>query len=277
MGAALEVRELGTVPYAEALALQEELREARRRGACPDTLLLLEHPPVITLGRSHRPENLLLDREALAERGVEIFEVARGGDVTYHAPGQLVGYPIVDLAARGSRDVHAWLRTLEEGVGAACSELGVGWRRVAGWTGVFVDEPDPAARPRKLASIGVGLRGWVTHHGFALDVDLDLGGFDMIVPCGLGGVEMTSLARELGARVARRPRRPRPRRRASRLPGTARIALQSRTRSLQFGRPQVAAREHASGRRPRAASRRRAKSKQSASEVEQDLTSCRAT
>jgi len=203
MGAALEVRELGRVPYAEALALQEELREARRRGACPDTLLLLEHPPVVTLGRSHRSEHLLLDRAALAARGIELFEVARGGDATYHGPGQLVGYPIVDLAARGAPDVHAWLRTLEEGVGAACAALGVPWRRIEGWTGVFAAAGEPGARPRprKLASIGVGLRGWVTHHGFALDVDLDLAGFEAIVPCGLAEVEMSSLARELGARA----------------------------------------------------------------------------
>jgi len=201
VGAALEVRELGRVPYAEALALQDTLRESRRRGECPDTLLLLEHPPVVTLGRSAKPEHLLLDREALARRGVELFEVPRGGDVTYHGPGQLVGYPIVDLAARGAPDVHRWLRTLEDAVGQACADLGVPWRRIEGWTGVFAADPDPAARPRKLASIGVGLRGWVTHHGFALDVDLDLAGFDPIVPCGLAGVEMSSLARELGERA----------------------------------------------------------------------------
>ena len=233
MGAALEVRELGRVRYAEGLALQDEVREARRRGQCPDTLLLLEHEPVVTLGRSHRAENLLLSREQLAARGVELFEVARGGDATYHGPGQLVGYPIVDLDARGSRDVHAWLRLLEEGVGAACAALGVPWRRIPGWTGVFAATPDgvrprtqggrrePAgaqraagerrrepepersatARPRKLASIGVGVRGWITTHGFALDVDLDLAGFEAIVPCGLAQVEMSSLARELGERA----------------------------------------------------------------------------
>ena len=137
----------------------------------------------MTLGRSAKGEHLLVDADALAARGVAVHEVARGGDVTYHGPGQLVGYPIVDLGARDARDVHAWLRTLEELLGEALVALGVPWRRVPGWTGVFVDAPDP--RPRKIASIGVGVRGWVTLHGFALNVDLDLAGFDAIVPCGL--------------------------------------------------------------------------------------------
>jgi len=196
----LAVRELGQISYRDALALQDELVAARRRGQGTDTLLLLEHPPVVTLGRSAHDEHLLLAEDALAARGIELVEVARGGDVTYHAPGQLVGYPIVDLAARDARDVHAWLRTLEELLGAALAELGVPWRRVPGWTGVFVDTPE-GTRPRKIASIGVGVRGWVTLHGFALNVDLDLSGFDVIVPCGLSGVEMTSIARELGPRA----------------------------------------------------------------------------
>jgi lipoyl(octanoyl) transferase len=196
----LAVQELGQVSYRDALALQDELVAARRRGEGADTLLLLEHPPVVTLGRSAHSEHLLVAEDALAARGVELFEVARGGDVTYHAPGQLVGYPIVDLGARDARDVHAWLRTLEEILGAALAELGVPWRRVPGWTGVFVDTPDDT-RPRKIASIGVGVRGWVTLHGFALNVDVDLAGFDAIVPCGLSAVEMTSIARELGDRA----------------------------------------------------------------------------
>ncbi len=200
MAPPLAVRELGRVAYADALALQDELVAARRRGAVPDTLLLLEHPPVVTVGRSGRAEHLLLPPEALAARGVALHEVARGGDVTYHAPGQLVGYPIVDLAARGAPDVPAWLRTLEDAVGEALAALGVPWCRQPGWTGVFVDAPG-AARPRKIASIGIGVRGWVSCHGFALNVDVDLAGFDAIVPCGLHGVEMTSVARELGARA----------------------------------------------------------------------------
>ena len=197
----LAVRELGQVSYRDALALQHELVAARRRGEGEDTLLLLEHPPVVTLGRSAHVEHLLVPQDALAARGVELFEVARGGDVTYHAPGQLVGYPIVDLAARDARDVHAWLRTLEELLGEALVALGVPWRRVPGWTGVFVADEREGARPRKIASIGVGVRGWVTLHGFALNVDLDLAGFDAIVPCGLSAVEMTSIARELGDRA----------------------------------------------------------------------------
>jgi lipoyl(octanoyl) transferase len=197
----LAVRELGRVSYRDALTLQDELVAARRRGECADTLLLLEHPAVVTLGRSAHGEHLLVPEDALAARGVELFEVARGGDVTYHAPGQLVGYPIVDLGARDARDVHAWLRTLEELLGEALVALGVPWRRVAGWTGVFVADEREGVPPRKIASIGVGVRGWVTLHGFALNVDLDLAGFDAIVPCGLHAVEMTSVARELGDRA----------------------------------------------------------------------------
>ncbi|MEM7411479.1 MAG: lipoyl(octanoyl) transferase LipB [Myxococcota bacterium] len=193
----LQVRELGCVPYDEALALQERVVAERRAGHCPDTLLLLEHPPVVTQGRSAKPSNLRWTPEEFAQKGVALHEVARGGDVTYHAPGQLVGYPIVDLAARDARDVHAWLRRLEENLGRALTGLGVAWCRVPGWTGVFVETP-ALARARKIASIGIGVRGWVTYHGFALNVDIDLGGFDCIVPCGLEAVDMTSVAAELG-------------------------------------------------------------------------------
>jgi lipoate-protein ligase B len=129
-----------------------------------------------------------------------VHRVSRGGDITYHAPGQLVGYLILDLDARGERDVHAFLRSIEAMLGEALSELGVPTRTLAGYTGLFVrsGEGEPAAaRPRKIASIGVGVRGWVTYHGFALNVDPDLSGFDAIVPCGLDFVEMTSIAREL--------------------------------------------------------------------------------
>ena len=188
---------LGTVPYAEALAHQEAALEARRAGRAPDRLLLLEHPAVVTLGRSAREENLRVQRDELARRGIEVFEVPRGGDVTFHGPGQLVGYLIADLAADGAPDVHAHLRRIEAGLGAALLALGVASRTVPGRTGVFVDDP-AALVPRKIASIGVGVRGWVSWHGFALDVDMDLAGFDVIVPCGLADVEMTSLARELG-------------------------------------------------------------------------------
>jgi len=193
------VERLGCVPYAEALRLQERLVEERRRGAAPDRLLLLEHPRVVTLGRSARQASLLVSPEELARRGIGLFEVARGGDATYHAPGQLVGYLIADLAARGAPDVHVFLRRLESALAEALGRLGVAPRMLAGRTGVFVDDalrPEPA---RKIASIGVGLRGGVSHHGFALNVTLDPAEFAVIVPCGLRDVAMTSVARELGA------------------------------------------------------------------------------
>ena len=192
----LEVRELGCVPYGEALALQEQLVAERRQGHCPDTLLLLEHPPTVTLGRSADAAHLLMTRAEMVDRGIDLHEIARGGDVTYHAPGQLVGYPIVDLAARDAKDVHAWLRRLEADLGSALAGLGLAWCRKPGWTGVFVETP-PGRPARKIASIGIGVRGWVTYHGFALNVDLDLDGFGCIVPCGLHDVEMTSVASEL--------------------------------------------------------------------------------
>lgn len=198
---------LGCIPYADALALQERAVEQRRSGAAPDRLLLLEHPRVVTLGRSFRRESLLVGREELARRGIGLFEVARGGDATYHAPGQLVGYLIADLAARGEPDVHRYLRRLEAALGRALRGLGVAPRAVPGRTGVFVDDPGRPAPARKIASIGVGLRGWVTCHGFALNVTLDPAEFDVIVPCGLRDVAMTSVARELGAAASDLPER----------------------------------------------------------------------
>ena len=193
----LAVEWLGRVPYGEALALQERRIEARRRGAVPDALLLLEHPPVITLGRRGREEHVLAPAAVLAARGIEVHRVGRGGDVTYHGPGQLVGYLVVDLAARGEADAGALLRRIEAALVAACADLGVAGYTRAGQTGVFATPgaPGPA---RKVASIGVGLRGWISWHGFALNVTLDPAEFDVIVPCGLHDVAMTSLARELG-------------------------------------------------------------------------------
>ncbi len=202
MARELAIEWLGTVPYREALELQEKCVEARRAGAAADKLLLLEHPPVITLGRGARSDTLLVSGTELAARGIDVHRVSRGGDITYHAPGQLVGYLILDLAARGERDVHAFLRSIEAMLGDALLELGVPTRTLSGYTGLFVqsgEDASAAARPRKIASIGVGVRGWVTYHGFALNVDPDLSGFDAIVPCGLDFVEMTSIARELAA------------------------------------------------------------------------------
>jgi lipoate-protein ligase B len=194
----LRVEWLGRIGWREALEEQMKRVEARRAGAGPDTLLLLEHPAVITLGRRFEPAHLRESREALAARGVPVLEAARGGSVTFHGPGQLVGYLVVDLAARSAADVHAFLRGIESDLMAAARELGVATRACPGRTGVFVDADGP---PRKLASIGVGLRGWVSFHGFALNVTLDPAAFSAIVPCGLADVAMTSLARELGPRA----------------------------------------------------------------------------
>jgi len=190
----LEVEWLGPLPYGRALDLQKQAVEDRAAGRTPDRLLLLEHPPAVTLGRSTKPENLLVPESELQARGIEIHRVARGGDVTYHGLGQLVGYPIVDLAARGAKDVVAWLRLMEEALIDALGAFGVDGAREPGKTGVFIPRTEPL---RKIASIGVGVRRWVTHHGFALNVTLDLSEFEVIVPCGLEGVEMTSVAVEL--------------------------------------------------------------------------------
>jgi lipoyl(octanoyl) transferase len=194
--APLRIEWLGRIGWREAWEAQRKRLEARRAGAGPDTLLLLEHPPVITLGRSSDPAHLRESPASLAARGIEVHEAARGGSVTYHGPGQLVGYLVVDLAARGAADVHRFLRGIEADLIAASADLGVAARALPGMTGVFADAP---GRPRKLASIGVGLRGWVSFHGFALNVSLDPAEFAPILPCGLEGIEMGSLARELGA------------------------------------------------------------------------------
>jgi lipoyl(octanoyl) transferase len=183
---------LGTLSYAEALELQRTLAHDRISGVIPqDVLLLVEHPPVVTLGRSSKGKHLLASPEFLASRGVELFEVERGGDVTFHGPGQLVGYPIVDLK-RHKQDLHWYLRQLEQSLIDSLATFGIPAEQNAGLTGVWT-------RGRKIASIGVHARDWVTWHGFALNVATDLSFFDLIVPCGINGVEMTSIARELGA------------------------------------------------------------------------------
>lgn len=191
----LVVEWLGRLGYREALGLQQRGVDALRREGAPDRLLLLEHAPVVTLGRSARPEHLLVPEAELARRGIELVAVARGGGVSFHGPGQLVGYLIADLARQGAPDLHAHLRGIEAALGRALGALGVPSRARAGLTGVFVERPEC----RKIASIGVGVRGWVSYHGFALNVGEDLSGFDVIVPCGLRDVAMTSVARELGA------------------------------------------------------------------------------
>jgi lipoyl(octanoyl) transferase len=181
--------DLGLRPYAEVLDLQRDVARRRIAGDVPeDVLLLVEHPPVVTMGRSTKDGTLLASREYLRDRGVDLFEVERGGDVTFHGPGQLVGYPIIDLK-RHRRDLHWYLRQLEETIIVALGALGVDASRSSRNTGVWVDG-------RKIASIGVHARDWVTWHGFALNVTTDLGYFDLIVPCGLPDVRMTSVARE---------------------------------------------------------------------------------
>jgi lipoyl(octanoyl) transferase len=182
---------LGLVPYGEALELQRATARARIRGELPDdVLLLVEHPPVVTLGRTAKAANLLLSPDALRARGVELFEVERGGDVTFHGPGQLVGYPVVDLK-RHRQDLHWYLRQVEDALIRTLAAFSISAERNPGRTGVWT-------RGRKIASIGVHARDWVTWHGFALNVTTDLSYFDLIIPCGIGGVVMTSIARELG-------------------------------------------------------------------------------
>jgi lipoate-protein ligase B len=181
---------LGATPYRDGLALQEGLVAARAAGRTGDWLLYPDHPPVLTVGRNPSEGSVLADPATLAARGVEVFEVARGGDVTWHGPGQLVGYLIVDLTPHG-RDLHKFLRGIEQGIIDALARWGVAGERSPGRTGVWVGG-------RKLASIGVAVRRWVSYHGFALNVAPDLSFFDLIHPCGLRGIEMTSLTRLLG-------------------------------------------------------------------------------
>lgn len=191
----LAIEWLGSVDYAKALTLQEEAVAARRAGSGRDRLLLLTHPAVITLGRGSKPENLLTPRAELTRRGIAVHEVARGGDVTFHGPGQLVGYPVLDLKRRGTPDVFAFLRALESCLIEALAAVGVRAKRWEGRTGVFVADTDPA---RKIASIGIGVKRWITYHGFALNITVDPDAFRDIVPCGLHDVAMTSVAEELG-------------------------------------------------------------------------------
>jgi lipoyl(octanoyl) transferase len=190
----LLVVDLGTRAYADALELQRAVARARIAGEVDqDVLLFVEHPPVITLGRSSSDAHVLASKDQLAARGVELFEVERGGDVTFHGPGQLVGYPIIDLK-RHKQDLHWYLRQVEETLIIALGQLGIPGERVSKYTGVWTGG-------RKIASIGVHARDWVTWHGFALNVSTELSWFDLIVPCGIPAVTMTSVSRELGRPV----------------------------------------------------------------------------
>src|SRR5206468_3310652 len=179
-----------------------------------DVLLLLEHPPVVTLGRAAKEKHLVASPEFLSAKGVEVFETERGGDVTYHGPGQLVGYPIVDLKQH-RQDLHWYLRKIEEALINALDDYGVPGERNSAYTGVWT-------RGKKIASIGVHARDWVTWHGFALNVTTDLSYFDLIVPCGIDGVGMTSIAREVGREPRARTHRGR---RAWRRAASAKIAV----------------------------------------------------
>jgi lipoyl(octanoyl) transferase len=200
----LFVTALGTMPYADALELQRAVARARIAGTVDeDVLLLVEHPPVVTLGRSTKDASLSTPLELLRARGVEVFEIERGGDVTFHGPGQLVGYPIVDLK-RHRRDLHWYLRQVEEALLRGVAPFGITSGRAPGYTGLWVGDAtaEGFAPRRKMASIGVHARDWVTWHGFALNVTREpLPYFDLIVPCGIAGVEMTSVSRELGRDV----------------------------------------------------------------------------
>lgn len=199
-----EVQWLGTVPYGRGLALQDDLVARRRDGAIPDQLLLLEHPHVLTLGRDAHREHILADAERRRALGVEVYEAGRGGDVTYHGPGQLVAYPIVDLAPDRC-DLHRYVRDLERVMLGVLAEFGIAATVIPGKTGVWVNEA-------KIGAIGVRVARWITSHGIALNVHSDLSFFDLIVPCGLPGSAVTSLAaltgrddtsvRDIGTRFA---------------------------------------------------------------------------
>jgi len=190
----ISVVQLGRVDYSTALKLQQTLVDLRKAGQVGDTLLLLEHPPVITLGRNAKRANVLVSEDQLSQSGVEIFECDRGGDVTYHGPGQLVGYPIFDLRGFTPRTgAVEFVRKLEEALIRTCADFGVATRRVPGMTGVWT-----LRNEAKVAAIGVHISRGVTSHGFALNVSTDLGHFKLIIPCGIGDKTVTSLDRALG-------------------------------------------------------------------------------
>ena len=219
---ACSIVDLGLIAYAEAWELQKRVVAARKAGAIEDVLLFCEHPHVITLGRSGNRANLLASESVLRQKGVEFFETSRGGDITYHGPGQIVGYPILNLGAI-RRDVVWYVRTLEEAMIRATADLGIAARREPGKTGIWVDADQVADRSKrdsslalgmtdqqaeKLAAIGVHISRWVTSHGFAYNVATDLRYFELIVPCGIADRKATSLEKLLGRRVSLEEIRP---------------------------------------------------------------------
>lgn len=187
---------LATVPYADALTLQHRLVDARKRGALNDTLLLLEHPPTFTLGRNGNDENILASSEYLRQLGIAVFRVERGGDVTYHGPGQLVGYPILDLH-NFRMDVGWFVRSMEEALILALGDFGIRGKRIEKLVGVWVEQSSPVQPEAKLVQIGARIEQWVTYHGFALNVDPNLAHFDLIIPCGISDKAVTSMTRVL--------------------------------------------------------------------------------
>jgi len=190
----LEVWDLGLIPYAEALALQSDLVVRRRTGDIRDQLLLLQHPHIITLGTASSHSHVLADESRRRDLGIDLIDVGRGGDVTYHGPGQLVAYPILDLKP-DRKDVHRYLRDLEAVLVRTLDEIGIRAEPVPDFTGVWVDG-------RKIAAIGVRVSsGWITSHGFALNMSNDLSYFETIVPCGIQDVSVTSVSQELGRTV----------------------------------------------------------------------------
>jgi lipoyl(octanoyl) transferase len=192
---ALAVRWLGRVPYREAWQLQHDLVAQRRADEISDQLLLLEHPPVLTLGRHSDPAHIRATAEELAERGIEVIRIERGGEVTYHGPGQLVAYPIIRLAERGLL-LKPFVRALEQAMIDTAAGFGVDAGRWTGFPGVWCD-PDGATR-RKLGAVGLRVEGGVSYHGIALNITTDLDDFALIDPCGMPGAEVTSIAREAG-------------------------------------------------------------------------------
>lgn len=190
--------DMGLTGYGEAYALQKRVAAARKAGAIADVLLFCEHPHVITQGRNGKREHLLASEHVLRQKGVEFFETSRGGDITYHGPGQIVGYPILNLGAI-RRDVVWYVRMLEEAMIRATAEFGLAAGRVSGKTGIWIGK-SPAEE--KLGAIGVHISRWVTSHGFAYNVSTDLRYFDLIVPCGIADRKATSLERALGIGVS---------------------------------------------------------------------------
>jgi len=184
---------LGTVDYAEAHRLQKEVQARRIAGEIDDTVLLLEHPPVVTMGRAAKEQHIIAKPEALAARGISVHEVGRGGDVTYHGPGQLVAYPIIDLKP-DRRDVRKYMWSLEETMIRTCADFGLSAARIEGLNGTWIED-------RKVGAVGVRISRWVTMHGLALNASSDLSHFDLIVPCGIQDKGVTSISAELGRTI----------------------------------------------------------------------------